>query len=244
MRNIKITLEYDGTNYCGWQRQKNAITIQQCIEDSISQITGDNTEVIGCSRTDAGVHARGFVANFFTKSKIPAEKFKYAINSNLPKDIVILTSEEADNNFHARYNCLGKTYSYTILNRKIPSAIDRNYVYHVKNRLNIDYMMEASEYFIGTHDFEAFKSKGSSVKTSIRTINSMEIKNKDHIIKIYVSADGFLYNMVRIIVGTLIDIGENKIEPRDVESIIKSKDRNRAGMVVPSSGLCLEEVFY
>lgn len=244
MRNIKLVIEYDGSNYAGWQKQKNAITIQETIEKAISNVTSEMVEITGSSRTDTGVHARGFVANFFTNSKIPSEKFREAINNKLPYDIIILKSEEVDCEFHSRYHSKGKEYSYAILNRLQPPAINRNYLYHYKYELDIKLMQEASRYFIGTHDFASFKNKGSSVKTSVRTITELSIKREYDLVKITVSADGFLYNMVRIIVGTLIDIGIGKIKPQEIENIIQSKDRKNAGKSVPPQGLCLEEVFY
>lgn len=244
MRNIKLTLEYDGTNYLGWQKQKVGITIQGTLEEAIKVLTKEEVEVTGSSRTDAGVHAKGFVANFKTNSKIPSEKFREAINHKLPEDIVILKSEEVEEEFHARYNAMGKTYSYSILNRDVPSAIDRNYLYHVKRRLDVESMKEACQYFIGTHDFSAFKTSGSSVKTTVRTIKELYIEDNDDIIKIYVTGDGFLYNMVRIIVGTLIMVGSNKIKPLEIKNIIASKEREKAGICVPASGLVLEKVYY
>ena len=244
MRNIKLTLEYDGTNYLGWQKQKIGATIQETLEEAISLLTNEESEVIGSSRTDAGVHARGFVANFKTNSKIPSEKFREAINYRLPNDIVILKSEEVEEDFHSRYSAKGKTYSYSILNRDVNSAIGKDYVYHVKRKLDVEDMKEACKYFIGTKDFMAFKSSGSSVKTTVRTISDLYIDIKDDIIKIYVTGDGFLYNMVRIIVGTLIMVGSNKIDSREVQNIIESKDRKKAGICVPAAGLVLEKVYY
>lgn len=244
MRNVKLLIEYDGTSYGGWQRQNNAVTVQGELENAIMKLTKEYSEVIGCSRTDAGVHAKGFVANFITNSSIPYEKFKYALNTVLPSDIRILNSEVAEEDFHSRYNSKGKTYSYTIVNREIAPALYRNYVYHYKGNLNIENMRMGAKYFIGTHDFSAFKNAGSSVKTSVRTIMDIKIENLEDIIKIYVSGDGFLYNMVRIMVGTLIDVGTCKIGPEKIQEIIASKDRGKAGRSVPASGLCLEKVFY
>ena len=244
MRNIKLTIEYDGTSYGGWQKQKNNRTIQQCIEEAIKLLTGEEVELIGSSRTDAGVHAKGMVANFITNSKIPADKFREAINTKLPDDIGIIKSEEVDKNFHSRYDSKGKTYCYTLVNRYEKVCIGRNYVYQVRDELNYNLMKEAAKYFLGKHDFKAFKTNGSSVKTSVRTINGLELELKGDVIKIFVSADGFLYNMVRIIVGTLIEVGKGKIKPEDIESIIKNGDRSKAGPCVPPNGLVLEKVFY
>ena len=244
MRNIKLTIEYDGTSYGGWQKQKNNRTIQQCIEEAIKLLTGEEVELIGSSRTDAGVHAKGMVANFITNSQIPADKFREAINTKLPDDIGIIKSEEVDRNFHSRYDSKGKTYCYTLVNRYEKVCIGRNYVYQVRDELNYNLMKEAAKYFLGKHDFKAFKTNGSSVKTSVRTINGLELELKGDVIKIFVSADGFLYNMVRIIVGTLIEVGKGKIKPESIERIIKNGDRSKAGPCVPPNGLVLEKVFY
>lgn len=244
MRNIKLTIEYDGTNYSGWQRQKNGISIEGTIEDAIKKVINEDIKIIGSSRTDAGVHARGQVANFFTETKIPIDKIPYAINSKLPCDIVILDAEDVPDDFHSRYSCTGKRYSYTILNRKIPSAILRNYTAHCSYKLDFELMKKAEKFFIGTHDFSAFRSTGSSVKTSIRTVSYLNLEKKGDIIRFEIEADGFLYNMVRIIAGTLIEVGMEKIDPYDIPAIIESKDRSRAGKTAPASGLCLEKVYY
>ncbi|WP_138204886.1 tRNA pseudouridine(38-40) synthase TruA [Haloimpatiens lingqiaonensis] len=244
MKNIKIKIEYDGTNYFGWQVQKDRITVQGVLEDTIRALTKEDVKLIGCSRTDTGVHAKEYVANFFTNSTIPSEKFREALNSKLPNDIVILESKEVLEDFHARYNCKGKRYIYSIYNREQPCAIYRNYMYSFTRKLQIEKMKSSCKYIIGTHDFSAFKTKGSSVKTSIRNIHELCITKEEDIIKISVSADGFLYNMVRIIVGTLLDVGTEKIQPEEVKEILESKDRTKAGKVVPACGLCLEKVFY
>ena len=244
MRNIKLTIEYDGTRYYGWQRQPIGNTIQQEVEKAISKVIKEYVEVIGSSRTDSGVHAKGYVANFKTNVKMPAEKFRDAINCKLPRDIVIIKSEEVDLDFHARYSSKGKTYCYTILNREYPCAIDKDYVYYYRWKLNVEEMKKACKYFLGTHDFKAFQTPGGSVKTSIRTISDLHIETNVDKMKIYISADGFLYNMVRIIVGTLILVGSNKIKEDFVKNIIESGVRQNAGKCAPANGLCLEKVFY
>ncbi|SPZ49811.1 tRNA pseudouridine synthase A [Sarcina ventriculi] len=244
MRNIKLTIEYDGTRYYGWQRQPIGNTIQQELEKAISKVIKEYVEVIGSSRTDSGVHAKGYVANFKTNVKMPAEKFRDAVNCKLPRDIVIIKSEEVDLDFHARYSSKGKTYCYTILNREYPCAIDKDYVYYYRWKLNVEEMKKACKYFLGTHDFKAFQTPGGSVKTSIRTISDLHIETNVDKIKIYISADGFLYNMVRIIVGTLILVGSNKIKEDFVKNIIESGVRQNAGKCAPANGLCLEKVFY
>ena len=181
LNNIKLTLEYDGTNYYGWQKQKGFKTIQGEIEEAIELVTKEHCEVIGSSRTDAGVHARGFVANFKTNSKVPPNKFREALNVKLPNDIVITKSEQVDEEFHARYYAKGKTYEYYILNSDVPSALMRNQMYHYKYDLDVEAMKIAAKQFIGTHDFAAFKTQGSSVKGTIRTIFDVKVEKEKNI---------------------------------------------------------------
>lgn len=244
MRNIKLTIEYDGTLYSGWQKQNNAKTIQETIEKALSKILKAEVSITGSSRTDSGVHAKGMVANFFTDSRIPAEKFREAINTKLPDDIAIIKSEEVDLDFHARYLSKGKTYCYTIINRYEKVALYKNYSHHVREKLDLELMNKCCKMFIGKHDFSAFKTAGSSVKTSVRTISDLHIEKEDDFIKIYVTADGFLYNMVRIIVGTLIEVGQNKRSIETVKKAINSCNREDAGYCVPPNGLMLEKVYY
>ncbi|HCQ89164.1 MULTISPECIES: tRNA pseudouridine(38-40) synthase TruA [unclassified Clostridium] len=244
MKNIKLIVEYDGTNYSGWQKQNNNITVQGTLEEILSELTKEKIEIIGCSRTDSKVHSRKYVCNFHTNSTIPSHKFREALNIKLPCDIAILESSEVPLNFHARYDCIGKKYSYTILERSVKATIDRNFTYQCKYDLDVAKMQEATKHFIGTHDFSAFRNNGSSVKTSTRNITELKVEKLGNYIKIYASADGFLYNMVRIIVGTLVDVGTNKIKPETIIDIINSKDRSEAGKTAPPQGLCLEEVYY
>lgn len=244
MRNIRIILEYDGTNYHGWQYQKNALTIQEVVKKAIEKITAEKINLIGASRTDTGVHAYYQVANFKSKTKIPAEKIPYAINSLLPRDITVVEAKDVEQDFHSRYSSKGKRYRYVILNRKFSSPIMRNYCWHINYKLDIEKMKEAADFLIGTHDFSAFKASGSNVKNPIRTVKETTLnKNKD-IITFEIEADGFLYNMVRIIVGTLVDIGCHKIEPYMIKNILESKNRNLAGKTSPPQGLYLLKIFY
>jgi len=244
MRNIKFTIEYDGTNYHGWQSQINAVAVQDVITDAIKKLTGEDCNLIGAGRTDVGVHALGQVANFVTESRIPAERFSYALNSILPEDIVIKKSEEANPDFHSRYSAKGKKYRYLIYNSIHPSALLRNRVYHVSFNLDFDSMQKASDFFLGMHDFSAFKASGSSVKTSERTITGVHLAKSEDIITFEIEGDGFLYNMVRIIAGTLVEVGAGKIQPEAIPEIIKSRDRNKAGKTAPAHGLYLIEVYY
>ncbi|MFL0196140.1 tRNA pseudouridine(38-40) synthase TruA [Clostridium sp. WILCCON 0269] len=244
MKNVKLIIEYDGTNYSGWQRQDNAITIQQKLEEAIEIVTGNFSGAIGSSRTDAGVHARGFVCNFFTNSRIPSSNFKMVLNAALPEDIVILDSTEVDSSFHARFDSIGKKYSYTIITGNNPPVIGRQYVYYFRRKLNVEKMRDSCKYFIGTYDFSAFKKKGSSAKSSVRTIKELTVSKEENLVRFNVMGDGFLYNMVRIIVGTLLEVGVEKFKPEYVSDILASKDRAKAGKPVPAKGLCLEKVFY
>lgn len=244
MRNIQIILEYDGRNYHGWQRQKNVITVQQKVEEAINKITNEKISVNGCSRTDKGVHAKGQSANFYTKSKISIERIPFAINNFLPKDIRVYKAFERPIEFHSRYHARGKKYSYHIINNPYGSALEYSRAWHIPQDLNIDDMVKANEFFIGTHDFSAFRVTGSAVKTSERTIyNSTLTHNGDRII-LEIEGNGFLYKMVRTIMGTLIEVGKGRFHYNDIPNIIKSKNRKNAGKTAPAEGLYLEEIYY
>ncbi len=246
MRNIKLIIEYDGTNYCGWQTQENGPSIQESIEKALLKLTGENTNVNGSGRTDARVHARGQVANFLTSSTIPGNKFSYALNNLLPRDIVIKDSDEADADFHARFSAKGKKYSYHMINSKFPSALYRNYAYHINycERLDVGRMKEAATAFVGTYDFAGFMAAGSIVKDTVRTIFELSVESEGEMIHLSYKGSGFLYNMVRIITGTILYAGIGKIDPDEIKDIILSKDRSRAGITVPPGGLYLDEVYY
>ncbi len=245
MRNIKLTIEYDGTNYHGWQIQKNAVTVQEYVEKALAKLLGTETGVTGCSRTDVGVHAYGQVATFHTESNIPAEKFSYALNNLLPEDIVIQKSEEVSEDFHPRYSSKGKKYRYLICNSAHQSALMRNRACHVRPELNFEEMQKASLYFVGEHDFAAFQATGGQVRSTVREIYSMSMtKKEDKIIEIEVTGNGFLYNMVRIIAGTLIYVGMGKLPAEDIPLILKELDRRKAGKTAPAQGLYLMEIYY
>lgn len=244
MKNIKLTIEYDGTEYYGWQRQRELATIQGTVENVLEKILSKHVEINGASRTDAGVHARGQVANFLTDSSIPPDRFIYPINNLLPPDIRIVKSEEVPEEFHARYSTKGKLYSYKIFCRDVDSALITRYAAFCPDKLDAEEMAKAAEYLKGTHDFNAFKAAGSSAKTSIRTIYDIRVDKENEIITVYVSGSGFLYNMVRIIAGTLIEVGKDKISPDAIPDILNSKNRTMAGYTAPARGLCLEELYY
>ena len=244
MRNIKLTIEYDGKDFNGWQKQPNKLNIQGTIEQAIKSITGEEIELNASGRTDAGVHALGQVANFKTNSQIPIEKFAIAINSKLKRSIVIKKTEEVDEKFHSRLSCKKKTYRYIINNTEEGSAIYRNLETHIQPKLDVEKMNQAVKYFEGEHDFKAFKASGTSNKSSIRTIYEAKVYKKEDRIYIELTGNGFLYNMVRIIAGTLVDVGIGKIEPEKVAEIIESKKRENAGKTLPPNGLYLLNVIY
>lgn len=244
MNNIRLTLQYDGTLYHGWQIQPNAKTVQETVKDAIKSITGEEVNLIGCGRTDSGVHAINYTASFLTNSSIPWDKFAPALNTKLPSDIRILSSESMPCDFHAKNSAKGKTYIYRILNSFSPNAFERNYSWHYKIPLDIEKMQLASRAFLGEHDFSGFASSGMSVKTTVRTIYDISVEKSGDIITVSVSGNGFLYNMVRIISGTLVFAGHDKINCHEMEDIIASCDRTRAGITAPPQGLFLKEVYY
>lgn len=232
-------------NLIGWQKQPDKLNIQGTIEKAIETITKEKVDLMASGRTDRGVHALGQVANFKTNSDLPIEKMAIAINANLKKSIRILSAEEVSENFHSRLTCKKKTYRYIINNSKYGTAIYRNLETHIPMKLDVEKMKEAVKYFEGEHDFKAFKASGTSSKSSIRTIYKAEVKQMpDDRIYVELTGNGFLYNMVRIITGTLVEVGLGKIEPKEIESIIKSKKRENAGKTLPPEGLYLLKVEY
>ncbi len=244
MRNIKLTIEYDGKDFNGWQKQPTKLNIQGTIEQAIKLITGEDVELIASGRTDAGVHAIGQVANFKTNSQIPIDKFAIAINSKLKKSIVIKSAEEVDEKFHSRLNCKKKTYRYIINNSPEGTAIYRNLETHIPQKLDIAKMEKAIKYFEGEHDFSAFKASGTSSKSSVRTIYKAQVIKQADKIYIELTGNGFLYNMVRIIAGTLVEVGLRKIEPEKIKEIIEIGKRENAGKTLPPNGLYLLKVEY
>ena len=245
MRNIKLIIEYDGKGFNGWQKQPDKLNIQGEIEKAILEITGEEVDLIASGRTDAGVHSLGQTANFKTNSNIPIEKFAVAINSKLKRSIRIQSAEEVDERFHSRYSVKSKKYRYTINNSEHGSAIYRDMEYHFPVKLDKEKMKMAAKCFEGEHDFKAFKASGTSSKSSVRTIYKAEvIEGENNRIYIELTGSGFLYNMVRIISGTLLDVGIGKITPEEIPEIIKEGKRERAGKTLPPNGLCLVEVMY
>lgn len=244
MKRIKLTIAYDGTNYCGWQVQPNGITIEEVLNKTLSKLTGENILVIGASRTDSGVHAMGNVAVFDTESTIPAEKMAVALNQRLPDDIVIMKSEEVALDFHPRYCDCSKTYEYHIINSRIPIPTKRLTNYFVSYVLDIEKMRKAAAYLVGEHDFVSFCNVRTDVENTVRTITSLDILTDGNKIIIRITGNGFLYNMVRIIVGTLIRVGRGFYEPEKVKEILEAKNRMAAGVTAPAHGLMLVKIDY
>ena len=241
---VKLIIEYNGEKYCGWQRQNNAISVQQKIEQAIKKLTGIKTGVTGAGRTDAGVHALGQVAHFDIISTIPGEKFSYALNLLLPKDIRIKESSEVDESFHARFSAQAKEYRYTIYNHPHGSALYNHLSLHVRQKLNIEAMKRAAGCFFGTHDFRAFMAAGSEVKDTVRTIYHIMITHEDPFIYLDITGNGFLYNMVRIIMGTLIEAGRGRMSCEEIKALLEGKDRIYAGPTVAPKGLMLMRIYY
>ena len=244
MRNIKLTIKYDGTAYHGWQSQKNAVTVQDVVENAILKMTGARPRLIGCSRTDTGVHAEHFVCNFGSETRIPCEKLPLALNAHLPDDIVCTLAEDVAEDFHSRYSAKKKRYTYYIQNSRFPDVFKINYAWHYQYPLDVDAMQKAAQAFLGEHDFIGFAASGFTVKTTVRTIYDIDVEKNGDLIKISVMGNGFLYNMVRIIAGTLAFVGCGKINADEMSDIIDSCDRKRAGITAPPEGLYLTEVFY
>ncbi|HWJ02089.1 MAG TPA: tRNA pseudouridine(38-40) synthase TruA [Verrucomicrobiae bacterium] len=246
MRNIKLLLEYDGTQYHGFQRQPefHGPTIQGTLEDRLSKITNQPVTLTMAGRTDAGVHALGQVVNFFSETKIPMDKLPKAVNSLLPYDIRVKYAAHVADDFNARFSAVWKRYCYTVYNYQVASVFNRLYAYHVPQTLNFEHMVEAARMMEGKRDFRAFCAAGSPVKNFVRTLMKCELTRDNEVIRIVCEADGFLYNMVRIISGTLLDVGKGRLAPGDIPGILESGDRATGGVTAPPQGLCLLHVQY
>ena len=244
MKRIKLTIAYDGTDYCGWQIQPNGITVEEVLNKKLKKLTGEDIHVIGASRTDSGVHALGNVAVFDTESSIPAERMAYALNQRLPDDIVIVSSDEVPADWHPRYRNCEKTYEYHILNTRIPVPTKRLTNYFVSFPLDEKKMQQAAEYLKGEHDFVSFCNVRTDVEDTVRTITALDVLRDGEEITVRITGNGFLYNMVRIIVGTLIRVGRGFYEPEQVREILEAKSRKAAGVTAPPQGLMLVRIDY
>jgi len=239
-----LIVEYDGTDYCGWQRQINGPSVQQTLEEALSHLTGENIACTGSSRTDAGVHAMGLCVHFDSATRIPPEKIAFALNTMLPGDIRVRESGRARENFHARYAACGKVYRYTFYNSRHDCAVGRQFMAHVPLPLDERLMHKEAQALIGTHDFAAFAASGSVVKSTVRTIYKAQVERRGDVVTITVMGDGFLYNMVRIIAGTLMEIGTGKRESGAIAQAIETGDRLCLGQTAPAKGLMLLRVLY
>lgn len=243
-RNLLLKIQYDGSGYHGYQIQPEAITVQKVIQDALTHITGEQIRVNGCSRTDAGVHAVEYALSFNTSFPIPASRLPIVLNNKLPNDIKALSCIEVPPEFHARFDTVSKTYRYVVNTSENPQVFTRNYEWQLKKNVNLQAINEACKYFIGEKDFASFMTSGTDVSSTVRTVYSLETVSKDNILEIYIKANGYLYNMVRIIVGTLIDTGLGRYEPHKIQEIIDAKDRSLAGPTAPPQGLSLFKVEY
>ena len=245
MKNVKIIIEYDGTDYHGWQCQANLPTVQKTIEDAIRKITRENVKITGSGRTDAGVHAIGQVANFFIETQMDPETLQKALNSTLPRDISIIKTQEVPDGFHAQFSSRSKVYEYRIFNRPHPPALQRNRVWHIQEKLDTKKMREAAAYLEGTHDFSVFATADITVKTTVRTVKRVHVKKtREGIILVEIEADGFLKRMVRMITGTLVETGRGKLSPEGFGQILAEGQKTKNVFTAPSSGLFLKKVIY
>ncbi|MGN0521635.1 MAG: tRNA pseudouridine(38-40) synthase TruA [Eubacterium sp.] len=244
MRNLLLTIQYDGSAYHGWQVQKNAITVQEVFQNAVEKVFGKRLDVKGCSRTDSGVHANMYCVSLKTDINIGCEGVILAMNSNLPDDIAVIDCREVDEDFHPRYSCKSKEYVYKIYNGKIRNPFYSNYAYHYRRAIDADYLNKEAKAFIGTYDYSGFCSIKSDVEDTVRTVKNFEVYRKGDMVYFKVEADGFLYNMVRIMVGTLLFISEGKIKENQLKDVIASKDRRRAGKTAPPQGLYLNKINY
>lgn len=244
MKRIKLTVAYDGTNYYGWQKQPDAVTVEEVVNRELTRLLQEPIEVIGASRTDSGVHALGNVAVFDTDTRIPPEKISYALNARLPKDIVIQDSKEVPPDFHPRRTDCVKTYEYRILNTRFPVPTMRLYAHYVYKPLDVEKMQAAAAFLVGEHDFASFCSAGSQVKETVRTIYRLDLNREGNMVSFQVEGNGFLYNMVRIIAGTLIEVGIGSYPPERVREMLEARDRIRCGPKAPACGLTLVGIRY
>lgn len=244
MRNLLIEISYDGSRYHGWQVQKNAVTVQEVFQNAVEKIFGSRCDVKGCSRTDSGVHANAYFVSFKTDKTIENERVVTALNTYLPKDIAVLSCRDVDEEFHARYSVASKEYIYKLYNGRIRDPFLNNYAYHYRYPIDAEYLNREAKAFIGTYDFSGFCSSRSDVEDTVRTVKNFEVYRNGDTVYFKVEADGFLYNMVRIMVGTLLFVNEGKIKEGELKSVIESKDRKRAGKTAPPQGLYLNKVNY
>lgn len=244
MRRLVLTIQYDGSRYHGWQVQKNAVTVQEVFQNAVEKVFKSRLDVKGCSRTDAGVHANMYVLSLDTDTDISCDGVIMALNSHLPKDIAVIGCREGTGDFHPRYSCTSKEYVYKLYNGRIRDPFLSSYAYHYRYPVDADYLNEQAQAFVGTYDYCGFCSAKSKVEDTVRTVKAFSVCRQDDMVIFKVEADGFLYNMVRIMVGTLLFIAQGRIKENELKDIILSKDRKRAGKTAPPQGLYLNKVNY
>lgn len=244
IRNIALKLSYDGTNYHGWQTQANSESIQSTLISAASSLFNENVKIVGCGRTDSGVHAKKYFASVRTPSSIPVERIPHALNSMLPNDISVISALEVSDDFHPVHSCIKKEYSYLLYTDKVRNPFFNKRMLHYRFPFDIQKVRQAAKHFVGTHDFAAVRSLGTPVKSTVRTVFSCDILQEENIVTIRISANGFLYNMARAITGTLLDVSSGKILPDDIPLILESGDRSRAGATVPPYALYMTDVIY
>ncbi|MGN0535761.1 MAG: tRNA pseudouridine(38-40) synthase TruA [Eubacterium sp.] len=244
MKNLLVTVKYDGSDYHGWQVQKNALTVQQVFQDAVQKVFKKRLDVKGCSRTDSGVHANMYCLTFMTDMDISDRGVVMALNTHLPDDIAVISCQQVAEDFHPRYSCKSKEYVYKLYNGEIRNPFNSKYAYHYRYNIDTDYLNREAQAFVGTYDYSGFCSAGSDVEDTVRTVYSFSVWREGDMVYFKVEADGFLYNMVRIMVGTLLFIAQGKIGEGELLDIIKSKDRKRAGKTAPPQGLYLNKVNY
>ncbi len=244
MNKIKLTIEYDGTAYVGWQRQPNGTSVQTLVEQALAEICGQTVQIVSSGRTDAGVHARGMVAHFETDRELPVSAFREGVNSHLPADIAVVAAERVSADFHARYDALAKRYRYSICMGPVRSPIHSRFSWHIKKDLVLVRMKQAASLLVGKHDFAAFRSSGCDARTTVREIFAVEIKKHGRMLHIDIIGSGFLRNMVRVIAGTLVEVGAGKRGPDEVRELLSGGQRELSGVTAPPQGLCLMQVWY
>ena len=244
MAQVLLTLAYDGTNFAGFQVQKNARTVQSTVQDAIERIWGDRLPVVGCSRTDAGVHARDYKLTFHAAPRLSADRIPAALNAHLPDDIAVLGAEIVPDTFHVRHDVYEKEYEYVICNTQYRDPFSVHTALHYRRPIDAELLECAAQHFLGTHDFRAFMASGSDIADTTRTVRSVSVTREGSVVRLRIAADGFLYNMVRIFVGTMLSVNEGKLTPDDIPAVIDSRDRKNAGITVPAHGLYLNRVVF
>ena len=245
MRNFLLTIQYDGRGFCGWQIQKNGVTVQEVLQNALSEVLGEYSDLKGCSRTDSGVHANMYCVSVKTDHPIPAERLKPAINRYLPMSVVCLDSREVSPDFHARYDCRGKQYIYKIWNSDTRNPFLDGYALYYRYNIDVDVLNRAAQAYVGAHDFTSFCTRDErEQKNMVRTVRQFKVEREENLVTMTVEADGFLYNMVRIMVGTLLEICQGRLSPDSIGAIIEEKNRELAGATAPACGLYLNKVYY